>query len=74
MCAIGSSRDTSVAGAAPTSTLLGSGAIGGSTNTGVRRVAGGASRSTILTGGGGLMPTPSPGGRPGNKNPQLAEL
>lgn len=50
--------------------MLGGGAIAGSTNTGAKRVAGGASRSTLLTGG--LAPS-GPGTTPpgGYKNPMF---
>lgn len=70
MCSLGNDKTLSIAGASPTSTMLGgasanSGAIG----RGARRVAGG----TILGGTGTSTPAPSaPGGpprAPGNYSP-----
>ena len=70
MCAIGNQQDTSIVAGAPTSTMLGGGgaAIGGS-GTGARRVAGGASRSTLLAGG--LTPAPAVRPKPGGPRPDL---
>ncbi len=51
MCAIGRNFDTSVGANSPATTMLGSSAIGGSTAPGAKRVAGGTSVGTLLTGG-----------------------
>ena len=52
--------------------MLGGGAIGGSTNPGAKRVAGGLSRSTLLTSGAGAASPTNPGG--GGFNPKYPTL
>lgn len=52
--------------------MLGGGAIGGSTNPGAKRVAGGLSRSTLLTGGSAGTTPANPGG--GGFNPKYPTL
>jgi hypothetical protein len=72
MCAIGRNLDTSVGANAPATTMLGSSAIGGSTAPGARRVAGGSSVGTLLTGGSVSSAAPSKtGGGPVGKPTQM---
>jgi hypothetical protein len=51
MCAVGSSQETSIAAATPAGIGGSMREAGGGTAPGARRVAGGRSRNTLLTGG-----------------------
>ena len=63
MCSIGRDMTTSIGALAPSSTLLGSTAVGGSLATGATRVDRGQPNGTLLTGPGStdaMKPSPRP--------------